>query len=169
MSSRSLAALLVAGCITAAAGGAYVAVRQNAASQPAVAAPVAAAPAPAASPQPVSETEALVGRTPASSGPADRGRRSRRPADPAPTVVPAPAAPIPPEAPLLERPDPVRSGSTARSEPVPEARTTTRRRPAAGGPGAEQARQSPPPAPANPVTPTAAPQGTETPGRHARG
>ena len=87
MSSRSLAALLVAGCITAAAGGAYVAVRQNAASQPAVAAPVAAAPAPATSPQPVSETEALVGRTPASSGPADRGPADRGPADPAPTVA----------------------------------------------------------------------------------
>ena len=76
MSSRSLAALLVAGCLTAAAGGAYVAVRQNAAPQPAVAVPVAAAPAPAASPQPVSETEALVGRTPAA--PADRPQTRRR-------------------------------------------------------------------------------------------
>ena len=86
MSSRSLAALLVAGCTTAAAGGAYLAVRQNAASQPAVAVPVAAAPVPAASPQPVSETEALVGRTPASSGPADRGPADRGPADRGPAA-----------------------------------------------------------------------------------
>ena len=68
MSSRVLAGLLVAGCLTAAGAGAYVAVRQNTAAsaaptQPqAQAAPAAANPAatdPAA--KPVSETEAVVG------------------------------------------------------------------------------------------------------------
>jgi hypothetical protein len=142
MSSRRLAALLVAGCVTAAAGGAYVAVRQNAASQPAVAIPVVAAPAPAAA-QPVSETEALVG-TPAASAPAGSALEA----------VPAPA---PAASPLLERPDPIRSGSTARSEPVPEARTA--RRP----PAPITARQPPPPAPANSMPPAAAPPATETP------
>jgi type IV secretory pathway VirB10-like protein len=76
MSSRMLAGLLAAGCVTAAAGGAYVAVRQDAA----VPAPVAAA-APAATPEPaahpVAETEAVVGATP--------------PPEPAPTVPAAPA------------------------------------------------------------------------------
>jgi type IV secretory pathway VirB10-like protein len=47
--------LLALGCVTAAAGGAYVAVRQNA--TPAVTAPVPAVPS---SGQPVSETEAVV-------------------------------------------------------------------------------------------------------------
>jgi hypothetical protein len=59
MSSRVLAGVLAAGCLTAAAGGAYMAVRQNVV-QPV---PVAASPAPApTSPAvaPVSETEAIV-------------------------------------------------------------------------------------------------------------
>lgn len=59
MSSRVLAGVLAAGCLTAAAGGAYMAVRQNVV-QPV---PVAASPAPApVSPAatPVSETEAIV-------------------------------------------------------------------------------------------------------------
>jgi hypothetical protein len=57
MSSRVLAGILAAGCVTAAAGGAYVAVRQNAAPVP-----VAAAPAltPEQAVRPVSETEAVV-------------------------------------------------------------------------------------------------------------
>jgi hypothetical protein len=67
MSSRVLAGLLAAGCVTAAAGGAFIAVRQNAAT----AVPVAASQAPAANraAAPVAETEAVVG-TPAPSEPA---------------------------------------------------------------------------------------------------
>lgn len=61
MSSRVLAGLLVAGCLTAAGGGAYVAVHQNAAAGAAAAptpdAPVAVEPAA----RPVAETEAVVG------------------------------------------------------------------------------------------------------------
>lgn len=67
MSSRILAASLAAGCLTAAVGGAYVAVRHDAAppvsSAPAAPGTVPAASAPAAgtpSPGPVSETEAIV-------------------------------------------------------------------------------------------------------------
>jgi hypothetical protein len=63
MNPKVLAAgVLVAGCITAAAGGAYFAVRQNGTPAPATAQAVPPAPssaAPAATP--VSETEALVG------------------------------------------------------------------------------------------------------------
>ncbi len=85
MSSRVLAGLLVAGCLTAAGGGAYVAVRQNAAvsaapsQTPAAAAPVA--PDPAA--RPVSETEAVVGTSAPQPQPA-----ASVPAQPA--VAPAP-------------------------------------------------------------------------------
>lgn len=53
-----VAGLLAAACITAAAGGAYVAVRQNDAARPAASQAKQAAPAPAAAP--VAETEALV-------------------------------------------------------------------------------------------------------------
>ena len=84
MSSRILAGALVAGCVTAAAGGAYVAIRQNAA-QPV---PVAAAPAvpgdTAARPvseKPVSETETVIGGSGAKPQPE--------------SVPPAPVAPAP--------------------------------------------------------------------------
>ncbi len=60
MSSRVLAGILAAGCVTAAAGGAYVAVRQNAAPVPVAAAPAAPAFTPAQAARPVSETEAVV-------------------------------------------------------------------------------------------------------------
>lgn len=63
MTSRLLAGLLVAGCVTAAGAGAYVAMRQNAAvpPRPTVAAPATPALAPQA--RPVSETEAVVSGT----------------------------------------------------------------------------------------------------------
>jgi hypothetical protein len=140
MNPRILAGLLVAGCVTAAASGAYVAVRQNAAQQPAVASPAPAVPA-AAAPQPVSETEAIVGTAPAAPGPAD----------PAPAADPGPAARVPPSAPVLERPEPRGSGRVARSQPVPAARPA--------GPRAAPVndRQVAPPAPANPATPVTAP------------
>ena len=68
MISRSLVAgLLAASCVTAAAGGAYVAVRQNAAPPPEAAShPTPAVQPPAATPagQPVTETEAIVGDQP---------------------------------------------------------------------------------------------------------
>ena len=51
--------LLVAACVTAAAGGAYLAVRQNAAGPTAVATPNSSATGTPAA-QPVTETEALV-------------------------------------------------------------------------------------------------------------
>ena len=139
MNSRSLAALLVAGCLTAAAGGAYVAVRQNAASQPAIAiaVPAAAAPEAAAAPQPVSETEALVGRAPAAPAPAE----------PAPTAEARTRPSAPASAPLeLERAEPRRSATTARAEPVSEARPPRRRAAAVS---------SPQPAPRTPASPAA--------------
>ena len=139
MSSRSLAGLLVAGCLTAAAGGAYVAVRQSAASQPAVEAPAATAPV-APAPQPVSETEAIVGRAPAAPTPADQ----------APAASPAPAPPAPVAGPALERSEPRASGTVARSTPVPDVRPTHRR-------PASVSDSKVPPAPANPAAPVSAP------------
>ena len=63
--------LLAVACITAAAGGAYVAVRQNAPVPPATAVPAASA-AGAAAAQPVTETEGLVGQpAPAATRPAE--------------------------------------------------------------------------------------------------
>ena len=81
MFSRPLAFVLLAlGCVTAAAGGAYVATRHNAAdtvargaASPAATAPAAAAPAPAAaSAQPVAETEAAVSAEKAAPATAER-------------------------------------------------------------------------------------------------
>ena len=71
MSSRILAGVLALGCVTAAAGGAYVAVRQSAATP----VPVAAAPVAPSEPaaRPVAETEAVIGAT------APHGRQSPRP------------------------------------------------------------------------------------------
>ena len=93
MSSRVLASLLAAGCLTAAAGGAYLAVRQNVV-QPA---PVAAAPAPAPalapeqpSPAatPVSETEAIVSDT--AKPKAEAEPATPKPSAPSKSVAPAP-------------------------------------------------------------------------------
>lgn len=66
MISKPLAfGLLVAGCVLAAAGGAYVAVRQNAPSQPAVIGAPAATDTGAQASKPVAETEAIVTSKPA--------------------------------------------------------------------------------------------------------
>ena len=66
MHSRVLAALLVAGCVTAAAGGAYVAVRQNTDSGPTVAQPATApSPIPLQETEAVAETEAVIDNPPA--------------------------------------------------------------------------------------------------------
>ena len=115
MSSRVLAGVLAAGCLTAAAGGAYMAVRQNVVEP----VPVAASPAPApTSPAaaPVSETEAIVNgagapkaeaesspATPAASkpsisSPAPASSPSSREGAKAPTATRHEAAPAPPKA-----------------------------------------------------------------------
>ncbi len=121
MPSRILAAALAAGCLTAAAGGAYVAVRHNGTAPaaatgapgpaPGLAGGGVAAPAATPAPQPVSETEAVVeapapapppaaAQPPAAEPPVHRkapdSRRARpTPPGPAPTVAasrqPAPA------------------------------------------------------------------------------
>jgi hypothetical protein len=131
-----LLALLAAGCMTAAAGGAYVAVRQNAAE------PVAASPAPIASPvdaaKPVSETEAVITPAAPASQPVEaaptveapkravqpapkavdndtRPRTTRR--TPAPRVEPAVEPPVSSERPTASR-EPA-STSTAAGTPLP--------------------------------------------------
>jgi hypothetical protein len=114
MSSRVLAGLLAAGCLTAAAGGAYIAVRQNVV-QPA---PLAASPAPAAAPAsappnsavtPVSETEAIV------SGPS----KPKAEAEPVAAPASAPANSVAPApAPAREMP---KAASSPRRAPTPEA------------------------------------------------
>lgn len=100
MSSRVLAGLLAAGCLTAAAGGAYIAVRQNVV-QPA---PVAASPAPIAAPAsapsssagtPVSETEAIVNgptKAKAEAEPSAPSPSAPSKSAPSKSAVPAPAA-----------------------------------------------------------------------------
>ncbi len=106
--------LLAAGCVAAAAGGAYVAVRQNAPAQPATVAVGAAAQdgAHSQAPTPVSETEAIVATRPAET----------------PAVEPAPvleSAPIARPLKTDERPR-ARSASQPRQQPP----ATTRREPA---------------------------------------
>jgi len=123
MSSRVLAGLLVAGCAAAAAGGGYLAVRQNAV-QPV---PVAASPAPptsiapsttpaASGAAPVSETEAVV-----SSGPAKPQAEAEPTAPSTPTR--AAASPV--------REAPRASAPTIRREPAAAPAAKTRPAPAA--------------------------------------
>jgi hypothetical protein len=145
MMSRSLVVgLLVAGCMTAAGGGAYLAVRQNAATSAGAAEPAGAplaAPATApASEKPVAETEAVV--TPPAAPPAQtpaaiekvekevpapparrspselrtaRNEESRRPSRPASQQRPPQAAPV--EQPAPERP--VQGRDPMPSSPTP--------------------------------------------------
>lgn len=129
MSSRALVGLLAAGCVTAAAGGAYIAVSQNAARPvPAAAAPISAV-EPAA--RPVSETEAVVG----AAKPSTPSEPAKAAPAPVRTPVPAPAEIV---SPVRERPQ--TAGPVVRREP---ARPTSRDRQT--GPAAAQ------PAPAPPV------------------
>lgn len=123
--------LLAAGCLTAAAGGAYIAVRQNTAAAAVVPAPVAA-PSPAA----VTETEAVVEpavkETPKQDAPrvvpepppAPASRPARRSAPavaratPPPTVEP-PVSPSPPvERPVESAPAAVDAPASTPSQPV---------------------------------------------------
>ena len=127
MSSRILAGVLALGCVTAVAGGAYVAVRQSAATP----VPVAAVPVAPSEPQarPVAETEAVIGGT--------------APARPSEAEAPAPAAPAPTGRLTPEREAPRSTSPIVRREPA--ARPAQDRQIAA--------RPSPLPAPASaPVT-----------------
>lgn len=114
MFSKPLAfGLLAAGCLTAAAGGAYVAVRSNAAN-PATSAAVSAPVTPASTPAPVAETEAAV--TPASAPSAAAPTPAERPApkvdaDPAPEAAPPRKSPAKP--------------SVARTTPPPRPEVTS--------------------------------------------
>jgi hypothetical protein len=110
MSSRVLAGVLAAGCLTAAAGGAYMAVRQNVV-QPV---PVAASPAPAPTSQavtPVSETEAIV-----NGAGAPKAEAESSPATPA---VSKPAIPSP--APSSSPKEGAKTPTATRREPAPAA------------------------------------------------
>ncbi|MBA3886859.1 MAG: TrbI/VirB10 family protein [Acidobacteria bacterium] len=114
-------ALLVGGSLTAAAGGAYVAVRQNTAEPPPVSAGTPAA-APVESSEdaaPVSETEALV------NSPLNGDNAPVKEPEPPAVVPPAPAPPARPE--VRPRREP---GRNARTE-APAAAPGTRREAAA--------------------------------------
>jgi hypothetical protein len=111
MSSRFLAAALAAGCVTAAAGGAYIAVRQNAAPEPAVTAPAAPDAAPATTApvaKPVAETEAVIDEPAAKPARADETAQSDH------REVTAPARPAPRPA-RASRPEPARNTQAPRS------------------------------------------------------
>ena len=158
MSSRVLAGLLVAGCAAAAAGGGYLAVRQNAVQ----AVPVAASPAPPTPAAPgtpaaaaVSETEAVVGGGSTKpkaeaepSAPSTPARATATPVKEAPrTAAPATRRETPPAPAVKSRPAP-----TASSAPTP---ATAAEKPAVTAPVTTQAeriqepvRTPDPPAPA---------------------
>lgn len=87
ISKTAAAGLLAAGCVMAAAGGAYFGVRQNAAHPAAAPAAAVPAPDPGDGPAPVSETEAIIGTTPG----------------PEPVEAPEPAARPEPRSPRGER------------------------------------------------------------------
>lgn len=156
MFSRPLAFLLLAlACITAAAGGAYVATRRNVPDAPAAAAvaPPAGDAVKAPAPQPVTETEAAVS--------------SPKPAVPAPTA-PAPTAPAPEPAPAVapsRRAEPAPSRKTAPA-PRPEHSYIPAGRPAPSAapvtmppdPTAAPIAAPPPPEPAKPVEPVPEPK-----------
>jgi hypothetical protein len=117
MFSRPLAFLLALGCVTAAAGGAYLATRHNAADQvvattsAAPATPPAAVPAPAAAPdssRPVAETEAAVSAAKPEAEPPAKPRSAARKTEAPPAKPSAPA----PQAANKPRTDPATPGRT---------------------------------------------------------
>jgi hypothetical protein len=145
MSSRVLAGVLAAGCLTAAVGGAFIAVRQNVV-QPA---PVAASPAPQAAPAsapnssaltPVSETEAIV------SGPT----KPKAEAEPAAPAASAPSKSVAP-APVASKETPKAAASSSRRvptpEPAPKPRSTPPPSQTSAAVNAERQAQAPPPSP----------------------
>jgi hypothetical protein len=129
MLSRSIGVgLLAAGCLTAAAGGAFIAVRQNTASAPVIpatsapAAPAVTTPATPSDARPVTETEAVVG-SPAEKQPAE----SAQPATPRPRVIepserpaPAPFRRAVPAATRTNTPRPARNNERLPEERVAE-------------------------------------------------
>jgi len=149
MSSRVLAGLLAAGCVAAAAGGGFLAVRQNAvqpvpvAASPAPAAVAPAEPAPAGQ-APVTETEAVV-----SSGPTK----------PKPEAEPAP----PPHS--TPTPNPVREATRAAAPSAPAPSPAARHETPAAPTARRQTTTPPQPAPSvaaeKPVAPTPTPQSAE--------
>jgi type IV secretory pathway VirB10-like protein len=155
MSSRVLAGVLALGCVTAAAGGAYVAVRQSAATP----VPVAAAPVAPSEPeaQPVAETEAVIPARPSE-------------AEAPPPVAPAPTGRLTPEreaarstSPIVRREPPARPAQdrqiAARPAPLPAPASAPVADRSAGSPSvatpqiepAQEAARAPEPAPAPPV------------------
>jgi hypothetical protein len=149
MSSRVLAGLLVAGCLTAAGGGAYVAVRQNApASVTPSPSPAAAAPAPTdPAMRPVSETEAVVG------SPAPQPQPAAAPSVPAvPAAAPAPRTETPRTASAPARREPARPlPSPRRDQP---AATAAQPAPSPAPVDRPAAASVPSPQPAEPVLET---------------
>jgi hypothetical protein len=148
MNTRILAVLLATGCVTAAAGGAYLAVRQNGAvtrSADTNAAPNAPAAAPAApAAKPVNETEAVV--EPQASPAATPSATPDAATKPEPKVNPAPA-PAP---------------AAAESKPARVPRAEPARGPAAPRAPAPTPRVEPAPAPAHPAAPVNATPAAET-------
>jgi hypothetical protein len=152
MFSRPLAFVLLAlGCVTAAAGGAYVATRHNSADGAATTATLASpAPVPAtetaaqSAPQPVSETEAAV-----SSAKAEKPDATAE--------APAPATASANPAPRRQEPArtaPAQAPRNARTESAP--RTAARSEPVNGGAPARQ--PEPQPAPVQAAPPVPAPE-----------
>ena len=114
MFSKSLViGALAAGCVAAAAGGAYVAVRHNAELVPVAAATPASAALDPAGPQPVAETEAVVTSQPLS---------GTNPEEPVPLVAreEAPTAPVARVQKSERAPRPSASATRSRRQPAPE-------------------------------------------------
>src|SRR5262245_7328462 len=165
MSSKPLAFVLLAlGCLTAAAGGAYVATRHNAsdpvatvASQsPAPAASTASAPvaAQAAAPQPVAETEAAV----SPSAPATKPLAEAAPVEPPPArparevkTVSKPQAPARAEATAANRPAPRNTPAAPSAARVTQAEAPTQPAPAAPAAWTPPPAAPPQPEPGKPV------------------
>lgn len=122
MISRSVAVvLLAAGCVTAAAGGSYLAVRENAASAAALSAPTPAAPADQVTP--VTETETIITPETPATAPAEPPPAALAPAVPAIERVRPASRPAAPQ--RAERP------AAPRAEPAPDVAATAIERAAA--------------------------------------
>ena len=176
MFSKSLAvAALAVGCVTAAAGGAYLAVRHNGDVPAASAAPVQPGPAAAAAPAPVAETEAVV--TPSSAAPVPAAEASSAPAA-ASALAPVPA-PAPSAAPrsgsatprATDRPIRKERAAAVPEQSRPRASSAAAAQPASANarPAQEPPREQPPPvrevreAAAELPTPVATPAPVEPP------
>lgn len=148
MSRSLMAGLLAAGCLTAAAAGSYIAVRQNAAPPPAPASTIAPSPVPSPG-TPVHETEALI-EAPAA-----------EPAAPTPVEPKATPRPVEPRRRLVPKPDRARPAvpqnvvrASHESAATPDEDTATADRRDARPPAASTAVE--PPLAAEPAVETAA-------------